>query len=98
MESFEGFSRYLMSRNVRRRWGDMLFPNENKRNLNVSESPITLLVRTSRIFFGHEFIGKKARPSSVSVLEFCKSVAWCVGRSSIRSLSVFKNVELAISR
>ena len=61
----------------------MLFPNAKRMNLKVSVSPISDLWKRVRMTLGHEFIGKKARPSRDSVLEFWSSKASCSERDSI---------------
>ena len=45
---------------------------------------------------GHEFIGKKARPSRDSVLELWSSEASCSERDSIFCISAFKKAVLTI--
>ena len=51
----------------------MLFPNEKRMNLKVLVSPILDLWKRFWMSLGHEFIGKKTRPSRDSVLELWSS-------------------------
>ena len=48
------------------------------------------------MFFGNEFIGKKAKPSRDSVLEFWSSRVSCSERDSILCIPVFKKAVLII--
>ena len=58
-----GLLRYLMREKFRSKWGVMLLPNAKRIKLKVSVSPIPDLWKRFRMSPGHEFIGKKARPS-----------------------------------
>ena len=73
-----------------------MLPNAKRINLKVSVSPISDLWKRFRMSPGHEFIGKKARPSRDSVLEFWSSEALCVERDSIFCISAFKKDVLTI--
>ena len=53
----------------------MLLPNAKKMNLKVLMSPGSDLWTRFRMSAGHEFIGKKARPSNDSVLQLWSSAA-----------------------
>ena len=63
------FGRYLMRRKLSSKWGDMLLPKVKRMNLKVSVSSISDLWKRFQMSLGHEFIGKKARPSTDSVLD-----------------------------
>ena len=55
----------------------MMLPNAKRMNLKVSMLPISDLWKRFRMSLGHEFIGKKARSSRDSVLEFWSSNVLC---------------------
>ena len=67
----------------------MLFPTAKKMNLKVSVSPILNLWKRFWISIGHEFVGKKTRPSK-------SSEASCSERESIFCISAFKKAALTI--
>ena len=69
LEILAGFCRYLMKRKFMSKCGDILFPNAKTTNLKVSVSPISDLWKRCGMSPGHEQIGKKARPSTHSVLK-----------------------------
>ena len=74
----------------------MLFPNAKRMNFKVPVSPISDLWKKFRMSPGHEFIGKKARPSRDLVLKLLSSEASCSQRDSIFCISAFKKVVLTI--
>ena len=74
----------------------MLFENAKNINLKLSVSPISNLWKRFQISLVHEFIGKKAKPSRDSMLEFWSSWASCSERDSIFCISVFKKAVLTI--
>ena len=76
--------------------GGMLLPNAKRINWKVSVSPISDLRKRFWMSPGHEFIGKKARPSRDSVLELWSSEDSCLERDSIFCISAFKKVVSAI--
>ena len=55
----------------------MLFQNTKNISLKVSVSPISDLWKIFQISLAHEFIGKKAKLSRDTVLEFWSSWASC---------------------
>ena len=59
----------------------MLFENTKAISLKLSVLPISDLWKRSQICLVHEFIGKKAKPSRDSVLEFWSS--WDSEKGSI---------------
>ena len=98
-DSFGNLARILPVLNeekIQKQMWEMLFPNAKRMNWKVSVSPISDLWKRVRMSLGHEFIGKKARPSRDSVLEFWSSKASCSETNNILCISSFKNVELTI--
>ena len=67
--------------------------NAQKIDLKELMSPISDLWKRFQMSLGYEFIGKKAKPSRDSVLEFWSS--WSE-RDSIICISAFKKVVLTI--
>ena len=59
-------------------------------------SPISDLWKIVWISLGHEFIGKKARSSRDSVVEFWSSITSCSEGDSTFGIPVFKKVVLII--
>ena len=57
-------------------------------------SPISDLRKRFRVYLAHEFIGKKARLSRDSVLEFWSSEASCLERDTLSWISAFKKAVL----
>ena len=96
LEILQGFFWYLMKRKFRSKWGDMLFPYAKRINWKVSMPPISVLWKRVCMSPGHELIGKNARPSSDSMLEFWNSKTSCSERGSVLCISAFKNVVLTI--
>ena len=91
-----GFLQYLRRRKFRSKWRDMLFPNARRMDLKGLVAPISDLWNRFRMALSHKFIGKKARPSSDSVLELQSSEASCSERDSIFYISAFKKALSAI--
>ena len=99
MDSFGNlakFFRYLMKREFRGKYGDMLFPNAKRMNLKVSVSPISDLWKIFQMSLGHEFIGRRTKPSRDSLLKLWSSEASRSERDSIFCISAFKKAVLTI--